>query len=327
MDRISQIFTLHRALRNARAPVRRERLSELLEDCSASTLTRVIREMRDLFQAPIEYDREHCGYRYSQGPSGDNFELPGLWFNASELYALLSCQQLLTGMQPGLLDEHVAPLKSRIDQIFRAQKIKPADLGQRVRILAMAQRAPAASIFKPLASALLQRRQVRIEYHGRARDVTTERLLSPQRLVHYRDNWYLDAWDHEKREVRTFSVDRVRSAIAVNQPAKEIAETELNRQLGGSYGIFSGVAAHTAILRFTAERARWVADEQWHPAQQSQWLADGKFELRIPYSGAQELVMDILRYGPDVEVVGPPTLRQQVAERLAAGAGVYQQHL
>jgi hypothetical protein len=59
-------------------------------------------------------------------------------------------------------------------------------------------------------------------------------------------------------------------------------QTELDAHFAASYGIFAGAASQTAVLRFTAERARWVADEQWHPQQQGGFLADGRFELRIP---------------------------------------------
>ena len=72
-----------------------------------------------------------------------------------------------------------------------------------------------------------------------------------------------------------------------------------------------------AILRFTPERARWVAAESWHPEQQSNFDQDGHYILEIPYSDDRELVMDILKYGPDVTVVGPDSLRKRVKEALA----------
>ena len=53
-------------------------------------------------------------------------------------------------------------------------------------------------------------------------------MISPQRLAHYRDNWYLDAWDHGKRALRSFSVDRLRQVQVLDKPAKEISESKLN---------------------------------------------------------------------------------------------------
>ena len=79
-----------------------------------------------------------------------------------------------------------------------------------------------------------------------------------------------------------------------------------------------------ATLRFTPERARWIAAEQWHPDQQGSWLDDGSYQLRLPYSDSRELVLDILRYGPDVEVIGPKELREEVKKKLLAALENYQ---
>jgi proteasome accessory factor C len=71
-----------------------------------------------------------------------------------------------------------------------------------------------------------------------------------------------------------------------------------------------------AVLRFSRERARRVADERWHPQQGGQFLADGRYELRIPYRNHRELVMDILRHGPEIKVVAPDPLRAAVVGQL-----------
>ena len=103
--------------------------------------------------------------------------------------------------------------------------------------------------------------------------------------------------------------------------ADDIPDADLDRHFATAYGIFAGQPTATAVLRFTPERARWVADETWHPEQQTRWLPDGRFELRVPYSDPRELVMDILKYGPDVEVVAPEALRTAVQRRARNGCG------
>ena len=116
MDRFDRIFELNRILQAARYPVSRQRLEQELE-CSRATVKRLIEEMRLYLNAPIVYDRKHNGYRYDAG-EGEMYQLPGLWFNASELQALLTVQQLLEGIQPGLLDSHLQPLRRKIDQLL-----------------------------------------------------------------------------------------------------------------------------------------------------------------------------------------------------------------
>ena len=149
------------------------------------------------------------------------------------------------------------------------------------------------------------------------------RTVSPQRITHYRDNWYLDAWCELRKGLRSFAMDRVKNALETTDKAIDVNEKELNEHYASSYGIFAGKANKTAVLRFSAERARWVADERWHPEQAGQYLTDGRYELRIPYRDERELVMDIMRHGADVEVVSPVALRETVKTLLNQALFIY----
>ena len=143
--------------------------------------------------------------------------------------------------------------------------------------------------------------------------------MSPQRLTHYRDNWYLDAWDHEREGLRSFAVDRITAARELDEAARDVPDEELDRQLASSYGIFSGTPKGWATILFSAKAARWVADEHWHSQQQGRFLPDGRYELKLPYSSGRELLMDVLHYGSDAEIVEPPSLREQAADQCTAG--------
>ena len=122
--------------------------------------------------------------------------------------------------------------------------------------------------------------------------------------------------------MRNFSLERINAARPLQVKAKDVPAAELDRQLGASYGIFAGSARAWAVLRFTAHAARWVEAETWHTDQIGQWRGDA-YELQVPYSDARELLMDILKYGPEVEVVAPEELRSEIARRLLAAAARY----
>ena len=322
MDRLQRIYKLHQVISSHRHPVSCQILQDELE-CSRATVNRIIQEMRLYFNAPLDYSREHNGYYYSQSDK-QVFELPGLWFSASELYALLSTQQLLAQVQPGLLDAQLKPAKQRIEQILAASHLGSEEISKRVLILRMTGRNVAQECFQTVAGALLQRNILHINYHGRGNDQTSAREISPQRLIHYRDNWYLDAYCHDKNALRSFAVERITAAKVLPQRCRDIPDIQLDAHYASAYGIFAGEPVHTAVLRFTPERARWVSDEHWHPEQQGSFLDDGSYELRIPYSDPRELVMDIMKYGPDVELIGPDELRQEVKTRLLAAMTNYQ---
>ena len=321
MDKFDRIYQLHHILAGRRTPIAFEDLKGRL-GCSKATAYRLIHALEHYLGAPIERDEDPGGYRYRAAAEGRAFELPGLWFTAQELQALVVFQRLLRSLDPGLLEEHLSPLAGRLNELLEHKRLGLGEAGLRIRLLGMAAR-PIGEWFQVAASGVLQRRRLRVRYHSRSRDEVTERTVSPQRLTHYRDNWYLDAWDHSSKALRIFSVDRIRHAAELDQPAQDIAERELDEHYASAYGIFSGKADKTAILRFSSERARWVADERWHPEQAGEYLDDGRYELRIPYRDSRELVMDILRHGAEVEVLGPESLREEVAGRLAAALEQY----
>ncbi len=306
MNQFDRIYALHKLLAVARQPVPNRTLQERLE-CSPATIKRIIRDMRLYLDAPIEYDRERNGYYYARtdNEAADaRFELPGLWFNESEVVSLLVMEELLERTQPGLLDRDLAPIRKRLQAIMSSQQAGTGELAQRVRVLRTIAR-PAGEYFRVVAGALAMRQRLRITYHGRIRDKQDTREVSPQRLTYYRDNWYLDAWCHQAQGLRSFALDRIRDAHTMTTATRSITDRKLDKELASSYGIFSGPAAHEAVLVFNAEAARWVADEQWHPAQRSRWLAGGRYELRIAFANPQELIRDILAHGANVEVQAP----------------------
>jgi predicted DNA-binding transcriptional regulator YafY len=325
VDKFDRIFQLHAILASRRTANPLEDLMARLE-CSKSTLHRAINTLRDQLNAPVVFDAEAGGYQYARSNDvtgeGKAFELPGLWFSANELQALAIMQRLLKDAGGGLLEEHLGPLAKRLDELTRHQRLNLGEAASRLRFPAIGAR-PVGEAFDTVASATLQRRKCWIEYHARSTDERSERTVSPQRITHYREAWYLDAWDEKRAALRSFSVDRILRATVLEEPARDVPEAELEEHYASAYGIFGGKADKLAVLKFTSERARWVADEKWHPQQEGRWLDDGSYELRIPYRDARELVMDVMRQGASVEVVSPPELRERIAEELQAAASRY----
>lgn len=320
MDRYERILSLHRILKTARYPVTVARLQDELE-CSRATVYRDLAFLRDALMAPVVGDGE-AGFRYD-AEDAERFELPGLWLTSDELHALLAAQQLLSRSSGGVLSGALAPLQSRIDKLLAEHATGERWPVERVRVIPHRGRRMDEHAFRNVCSAVLQRKQLSFEYRARSTDEKTRRTVSPQRVTHYRDNWYLDAWDHEREALRSFSVDRIGGARVLDAAARDIAEAELDQHLSGSYGIFSGPPKGVATIVFSEKAARWVADEHWHSQQQGRWLPDGRYELKVPYSAARELLMDVLHYGADAEVLEPPALRQQLRSLLQLALSNY----
>ena len=319
MERTERFYRMEQLLRERRSVPREVFLSEL--EVSPATFKRDLGYLRDRFEAPIEWDAETRGYRLD--PKAPRFELPGLWFSPAETYALLTMQHLLETLQPGLLTPHVKPLLDRLRAVLDKGDQSAAEVGRRIHVLQQAARKSKLEHFEVVASAVLQRRRLLIRHFNRQRDEETERTISPQHLVHYRGNWYVDAWCHKAQAVRSFSLDAIRAAALLDAKAKEVPKPELDEHFQSGYGIFAGKDVLWAKLQFTPERARWVSSEDWHPKQKAAFEPDGSYVLEVPYADDRELLMDILKFGADVEVLAPTGLRAKVRETLKMAAGRY----
>lgn len=322
MDRTERFYRIDQLLNEFKVVPLETFLAEL--EVSRATFKRDLEYLRDRLNAPIVWDREASGYRFDKtDPLASKYELPGLWFNAAEIHALLTMQHLLENLGPGLLEHHVAPLLTRLKMLLDSADMPMTAVEKRIRILRATARGYEPEHFSPIASAVLQRRKLTLDYYSRDRDEALERTVSPQRLTHYRDNWYLDGWCHLRNALRSFSLDAIRKVVLLDEVAQDVADAELDAVLGAGYGIFAGKQVRMAELRFTPQRARWVSRESWHPLQESRFDAAGCYVLKVPYSDDRELLMDILKHGSHVEVLQPDRLRERVAEEIEANAKQY----
>lgn len=325
MDRTERFYKIDHMLQSRG----RVKVDEFLEELGVSlaTFKRDLEYMRSRLNAPITWDRDENAYCFEEGPAGKGpkYELPGLWFTPTEAQALLTLEHLIESLEPALLGAHVKPLKARLAALLSAGDRSLDEVRKRIRVIPFGARRHQPRHFELIAAAVIGRQRLDLAYYNRMKDEATQRQVSPQRLVHYRNNWYLDGWCHLRQDLRSFSLDAIRDVTVVPGKVKDIADAQLDDTLAASYGIFSGRKVQWAALRFSAERGRYVSLEDWHPKQRASWEKDGRYLLEVPYSSEKELVMDILKYGPDVEVLAPESLRASVCRLAEQTAQVYLQ--
>lgn len=290
-------------------------------EVSEASVKRDLVFLRDRLGCPLEWDRSKRGWVIRDDlAEGGRFELPGVWFDSSEVFALLTMLHLVEGVQPGLLEEHVGPLKTRLRSMLAEGTKSARPIERKLKLIHFAPRKVEPKQFQAIAGALLFGKRLRLHYWNRDRKESSDREISPQQLVHYRENWILDAWCHQKNALRSFALESIQSVQVLAEHALEVSPQEMQDHFRSGYGIFAGAAKHRARLKFTPERAQWVDKETWHHDQSSERLDDGSYILEVPYSNDQELVMDLLRHSPEVEVLGPPELRARLYDVLCAAA-------
>jgi predicted DNA-binding transcriptional regulator YafY len=319
VSELVRLYEYKRLLAGRRAVPADEIIAKL--EISRATFKRDIAKLRDQLHVPIRFDRDRGGYFLEQGHADS--ELPGLWFSQQEILALVTVQHLLSQLEPGLLGPKLKPLQGRLQDLMDKHGLNQQDVADRVRIVHAGKRTVPPPLFQAAAHATMARKRLKIVHMNRSTGDMLEREVSPQRLVHYRDNWYLDAWCHLRDDLRSFSIDAISEVAVLESPAKEVEPKAIDDQLGASYGIFAGEPKAWATLKFTPHRARWVKGEMWHPQQVGKTEADGSYVLSVPYSDDREILGDILRFGDDVQVLSPADLRSKVQKALLAAVSCY----
>ena len=328
MDRTERFYKIELLLRS-RGCVSFVALRDEL-GVSRATLKRDLQYLRDRMSAPIVYSAVDNGYRFCDpahsGGKAAQHELPGLWFSENEIHAMLTMHRLLAGLDDdGVLARHLQPLMEKLQGMLGTDATQARELMRRIKVIGTARRRVPSRHFELLGGALVQRKRVWLRYFKRSDRSLSEREVSPQRLVNYRNTWYLDAWCHSSDGLRRFALDAMREARVMDGKARNVSVRDLETALDSGYGIYGGGNAKVkwATLVFNEDAAQWVANEEWHPQQKAHWLKDGGYELQVPYSEPTELVMDILRHGDSVVVAADKALAALIRQRLQAALTAY----
>ena len=318
MSKTARLYKIEALIRQQGEVTFKQMLAAL--EISPATLKRDLEYLRSQLGAPITYDAASRAYRFAAATRQVRHELPGLWFDERELYALLTAYQLLGELDSdGILSRHMQPLRERIQQMLgQGDDERAAALHQRVKVIHAFRRPVPGEFFELITAALTQRRRLQMRYLTRGRQEVGDREVSPQRLVHYRNTWYLDAWCHRVEGLRRFALDAIESAALVQRAAKNVVMKQVEAEMDAGYGIYAGGKRRWAELLFSPRAAAWISREEWHPQQIGRWLDDGSYVLRVPYVDDTELVMDLLRQAEQVKVLAPEALRVKLRTRLKA---------
>jgi proteasome accessory factor C len=232
-----------------------------------------------------------------------------------ELIALLTIQHIIAGMTSKALSDVFSPLQKRLDKILKFLVKQPEKWSDRIKILDIHYRKIPTGIFVRLTEAITRERVVKFSYTD-STGKKTIRLVSPQQLVRYKDNWYLDGWCHENEALRIFSLDNILDLKHANRLYFRPENRTLHEIYATSYGIFSGKPTSVAKIRLTGMAARYAQREIWHPEQICTLNEDSSVELEIPFNKSHELLREILSWGNEAEVLAPVWLREEIISKV-----------
>lgn len=293
---------------------------------SAPTIKRDLRYMRETLLAPVVYSRARRAYHYEDGAGAARAaaRIPAVvraqrtWYTGEELYALVSAHTLLEGLgrdADSLLTDDIEPILARVRELLARGGMPPGELLRRTLLVERGAKHESTPLFGVVGLAIAKKQRLRIAYVSRRGERKRPRVVSPARLVHYKNRWYLDAYCHKVDAWRTFSMENIKGAHPTGEASRSTTPEEVARRLDPGYGLFRGAVLKKAVLLFDETAKPFVKQECWHPRQR-QARVKKSLRLTVPYSDSTELVSAILSWGPHVKVLAPEELREEVLKRL-----------
>jgi proteasome accessory factor B len=277
--------------------------------------------MLELAHIPYHYDPQRSGYRINR-----HFFLPPVNLTVTEALAVLMLAGRLrgAGRLPLLAQsaQAAAKLESALPQAIR-QHVGSVMDNLSVVFSPVSRHEGLDTAFQDLAGAIAQRRVCRLVYisfHERKQIMVT---VHPLRLLFQSRAWYLIAYSPREKQARTYKLGRIRKLTVTARKFTPPRGLDPDEYFGEAWSMIPEGRLYDVHLHFEPKVAGNVAEVYWHRRQAVQWNDDGSIEFRVTVDGLGEITWWILGYGDEVEVVGPPELRDRVAAVAASMARKY----
>jgi proteasome accessory factor B len=297
------MLRIHQALQSGKFPNASTLAAEI--EVATKTIHRDIEFMRDRLGLPVEYDGARFGYHYTQEVSA----FPNIQITEGELFALIVAEKALQQYRGTSFEK---PLLSAIKKMEQSLpdtiSFNLADIQQTISFRTRAEPILNLEILDALAQAAARREQIELAYRKPGQPQPEKRLVDPYHLANINGEWYLFAYDHARKDIRTFVPARVQSVKPTGVSFERPQKFSLEKRLRGSFGVHSGEGDHEVVIRFNARAADYIREKKWHESQRLRELKGGGVELRMKLSSLMEVERWILSWGGDARVVKPREL-------------------
>lgn len=311
------MLCIHRAIQSGRFPNASILAHEL--EVTPKTIHRDIEFMRDRLNLPIEYDNSRFGFFYTEEVSG----FPTFQITQGELFALIVAEKALQQYRGTNFER---PLLSAIKKLEQSLpdtvSLNLADIEHTISFRMRVEPILDLGIFDVLAKATAHRQQLELTYRKPGSRQSERRLVDPYNLANINGEWFLFAYDHARKDIRTFVPARVRAAKPTGKTFEQTQKFSLEKRLRDSFGVHSGEGQYNVVIRFNARVADYIREKRWHESQRLRELRNGGVEMQLKLSSLVEIERWVLSWGGDAKAVKPRELAEALRRSAAAILGL-----
>ena len=285
---------------------------------SVRTLHRYF-ELLDEMGIPIYTERgPYGGFSLVRG-----YKMPPLVFSPEEAVAVCLGTSLVAEMWGQLYQEAAQSALAKLDNLLPDEQRDEVAWARRSLVTTGLYHpsldAQAATLEK-LRRAIRESRRVNMLYQSASASEPGARKLDPYALALRWGWWYVIGYCHTRQEVRTFRIDRIQELTLLGEVFQAPAEFNAREFMASN---FQGQTQVLVRLRFTAEAAQVARLNRpyWESLEEQ---PDGSVVVTASAPELNWAASTVLAYGPVVEVLDPPELRQLVRDWAQAIVPLYQ---
>lgn len=294
-------------------------LAQEWEGVSAKTIQRDLDYMRYQLDAPIDYSAKERGYFYTEA----NFHLPAISIKESDLFAIYLAEELLEQYKDTPLYDRLSSVYKKIEDSLPVNALPQTELPHaRFTVFSPPSTSIQPKIWDTIFESVRTKTQLEIVYQPPGQE-PAKRLLDPYHALRYDGDWYVTGLCHERTQIRTFSLSRIRKVTPQKEHFTIPTSFDFKKITGSRFGIHWGGDEQQVEIMFSSKTAPYIIERNWHPSQNITLNPDGTIQLQLTVNHTLELKRWILSWGKDAEVIKPQKLRDEIQEEMLASLSLY----
>jgi len=306
---LERMLRIHQSIQARKYPTAATLAREM--EMSTKSIHRDLEFMRDRLGLPLEWNGSRQGYHYTE----DVNAFPTLSITEGELVALVVAEKALQQYRGTSFEQPLLSAVKKMEQSLpNTISLSLSDIDQTISFRTRAEPILDLEIFDTLAKATAARRQLELTYRKPAHKETEQRVIDPYHLANINGEWFLFAYDHLRKDIRTFVPARIKQIKQTGKTFSRPQKFSLEKRLRDSFGVQSGKGEYDVVIRFNEHAADYIREKKWHDSQQLRELKNGGVELRLKLSSLAEVERWVLSWSGNAIVVRPRELADSVRQ-------------
>ena len=314
-----RLLQIDEEIRNGRFP-NSTTLAKKIE-VSSRTIQRDIEYMKDMYNAPIEYDYQKNGYYYTES----SFYIKSVPLSEGELFSVALFDQLLEQYRNTPLENDLRSVFKKIEMSLPNNiTFDSSFLQSQTTFIPDQTGVINPEHFENIFSALRNRHVLEFRYRPLQKTTWMLRKLNPLHTVCQKGNWYIIGFCHDKQDIRVFNFSRMKEVRELKERFEVPSDFNPANHFDKEIGIWlSATKKYTVELLISAEIGTFALERSWNKNQKIEQRDDGSVWVSFETTQLPEVKRWVLGQGKTVKVFNPPELIEQIKDELAVVLRMY----